>query len=183
MIFLATVIIALITGCATQVTEQPTETQRSSIKLGEFKKVILVKSAMPPELAEQGANIKAANKIDETLGLRIKGLFSNVSYATSDELKAMSFSQLSKGDTLVIKPNIKQIKFIGGAARFWAGAMAGSSVVVMDVTFNDAATSEIIGKTGTYRKAGAYSDVFGVASNRMLEDAAQDIMYYITANQ
>jgi hypothetical protein len=170
-------------GCATQVTEQPTITKRASINLGDFKKVVLVTSEMPPKYANQGANIKAANKIDEILNTRIRGFFENVTVVKTEDLGALSTSASQKGDMLVIKPYIKQVKFIGGAARFWAGAMAGSSVIIMDVTFEDAATGELIGQTGTYRKAGAYTDVLGISSNRMLDDAAQDIVVYISANR
>ena len=92
---------------------------------------------------------------------------------------------LSAGDNdkvLVIAPKIKQIKFIGGAARFWAGAMAGSFVVVMDVHFIDASTGELIVSPGFQRTAGAYSDAFGTASNRMLSDVAQDVAIYVQGN-
>jgi hypothetical protein len=170
-------------GCATQVTEQPTVTKRASINLGDFKKIVLVTSEMPPKYANQGANIKAANKIDEILNARISGMFENVAVVKTDGLDVLSAKASQKGDMLIIKPYIKQVKFIGGAARFWAGAMAGSSVIIMDVSFEDAATGDIIGKTGTYRKAGAYTDVLGISSNRMLDDAAQDILMYISANQ
>jgi hypothetical protein len=177
-----TLIVSLV-GCATQVTEQPTETKRASVKAGDFKKIILVASEIAPIYAEHGANIKAVNKIDEILATRITGSLDNVTVIKAEQLEESTISASQKGDILIIKPYVKQIKFIGGAARFWAGAMAGSSVVILDVILKDAATGEVIGKTGSYRRAGAYADPFGIGSNRMLEDAAQDIINYISANQ
>ena len=170
-------------GCATQVTEKPTTTKRASIKLGDFKQVVLVASEIAPTYAEHSANIKAVNKIDEILSVRLKGLSEGVAVIKADELEKWTTSASQKGDTLIIKPYVKQIKFIGGAARFWGGALAGSSVVIIDAILEDAATGEVVGKMGSYRKAGAYADPFGIGSNRMLEDAAQDIINYISANQ
>lgn len=170
-------------GCATQVTEKPTKTKRASINLSDFKQVVLVATEIAPTYADNGANIKAVNKIDELLNLRVSELFEDVAVVELDEVDKRTLAAAEKGDTLLIKPYVKQIKFIGGAARFWGGAMAGSSVVIIDAVFVDAATGEVIGKTGTYRKAGAYSDPFGIGSNRMLDDAAQDIINYIASNQ
>jgi hypothetical protein len=170
-------------GCSTQVTEKPTATKRASIKLGDFKQVVLVASKIAPTYAAHSANIKAVNKIDEILSVRVNSLFEGVAVIKADQLEKWTTTASQKGDTLIIKPYVKQIKFIGGAARFWGGAMAGSSVVIMDAIFEDAATGEVIGKMGTYRRAGAYADPFGIGSNRMLDDAAQDITNYISANQ
>lgn len=172
-----------IVGCATQVTEKPVEIKRSTVPFSEFKKVILVKSEIRKPYAGQAANIKAANKIDEILAGQIKSMFDQVEVVSYQEYEKNGISATTPKDTLVIRPIVKQIKFIGGAARFWAGAMAGSSVVIMDVNCIDAATKEIIGQAGYYRKAGAYSDPFGVGSNLMLNDIAIDISNYINNNK
>lgn len=183
LMFTSLICLVLLFGCATQVTEKPTETSRSSIALSSFSKVILVKSKIAAEYDGQGANLKAVKKVDEILGQRTKSLLSNVAIIEQNELATMDFSRVKSGETLIIEPYVKQVKFIGGAARFFAGAMAGSSVIIMDATFKDAADSSVIGKTGTYRRAGAYADPFGTGSNRMLSDAANDIANYIQVNR
>jgi hypothetical protein len=176
-----TIIAFLMAGCATQITEEPSKVTRATTNLSEFSRVILVKTEIAPTYADQGPNIKAVNKIDEILQQRIGGVLDNVEFKTRDELAAMKLSPNS--DVLVIKPYVKQIKFIGGAARFWAGAMAGSSVVIMDVSFERGQGGKYMSNPGFIRKAGAYTDAFGVASNRMLEDVAQDAINYISYNK
>ena len=166
-------------GCATQVTETPSPVTPSKARFGGFEKVILVRTAIAPTYGEHEANIKAVNKIDEVLASRINAILDNVEIKTADQLKAMN---LSDPDVLVIKPYVKQIKFIGGAARFWAGAMAGSSVVIMDVAF-ERGDGQKLSNPGYMRKAGAYSDAFGVASNRMLNDVVEDVANYVMANK
>lgn len=166
-------------GCATQVTEAPSPVTPPKVRFGEFKKVVLVRSAIAPAYAEHEANIKAVNKIDELFAGRINAILDNVDLKTADQLKAMN---LSDPNVLVIKPYVKQVKFIGGAARFWAGAMAGSSVVIMDVAF-ERGDGQKLSNPGYMRKAGAYSDGFGIASNRMLNDVVEDVANYVMANK
>lgn len=168
-------------GCATQVTEQPSKITRATTNFGDFSRVILVKAEIAPSYAGQGANIKAVNKIDEILALRLGGVLDNVEVKTRDEVAAMKLSP--DANVLVIKPYVKQIKFIGGAARFWAGAMAGSSVVIMDTSFERGQGGKVLANPGFMRKAGAYTDAFGVASNQMLEDVSQDVINYVIANR
>lgn len=168
-------------GCATQVTEQPSKVTRATTNLGEFDRVLLVNAEIAPTYAGQGPNIKAVNKIDEVLAQHIGGVLDNVEVTTLDEYEALKPS-LNK-DVLVIKPYVKQVKFIGGAARFFAGAMAGSSVVVMDVSFENGAGGEPLSNPGFMRTAGAYTDYMGVSSNRMLSDVAQDVTNYVIANK
>lgn len=168
-------------GCATQVVEKPSAVTRATTNLGEFDRVVLVKGEIAPTYAEHGANIKAVNKIDEILAQQLPGVLDNVEVRTLDEYKSMKSSL--GADALVIRPYVKQVKFIGGAARFWAGAMAGSSVVVMDVFFEKGTGGEPLSTPGFQRTAGAYTDMVGVASNRMLSDVAQDVVNYVIANK
>ncbi|HTF85667.1 MAG TPA: hypothetical protein VL987_13880 [Cellvibrio sp.] len=170
-------------GCATQITEQPSKVTRATVNLGEYKKVILVKSEIAKPYANQSANIKAVNKIDEVLASRLGAIFDEVEVKTAQEVAAMDFSAIEERDVLLIKPLVKQVKFIGGAARFWAGAMAGSSVVILDASFEEAKTGKQLSNPGFLRKAGAYTDAFGVASNAMLSDVAQDVANYAIANK
>lgn len=182
--FLAVIFsLLLVSGCATQITEEPSKITRSTVNFGEYKKVILVKSEIAKPYANQSANIKAVKKIDEVLAQRLAAIFDNVEVKTAEEVAAMDFSTGADRDVLLVKPLVKQIKFIGGAARFWAGAMAGSSVVILDTSFEEAKTGKQLSNPGFLRKAGAYTDAFGVASNAMLSDVAQDVANYVIANR
>ncbi|GLS25746.1 hypothetical protein [Marinibactrum halimedae] len=184
--YLKTVIMAVsvlfLASCATQIVETPSRVTPATVKLSTFKKVVLVDAELAPNYAGQGANEKAAKKINEHLQMKLSGIFSDLEVVSVEESKAKSYTQYSNNEVLVIKPYIKQIKFIGGAARFWAGAMAGSSVVIMDTAFLDGASKNQLSNPGFERSAGAYTDAFGIASNRMLEDVAYDVVNYVNSN-
>jgi hypothetical protein len=90
------------------------------------------------------------------------------------------FSRTTKR-TLQITPHIKEIKFISGGARFWVGAMAGSSAVLMQATLRDSSNGEIIADPEFYRSAmGAF---IGIADNKMLGEIAQDVVNYCSYNR
>lgn len=86
--------------------------------------------------------------------------------------------------TLKIEPTIRHIKFIGGAARFWVGAGAGGSAVLMTVKFTDAATGEVIAEPEFYQHSnkfgGAYS--FGATDKNMLVRETELIADYLRTN-
>lgn len=72
--------------------------------------------------------------------------------------------------TLVIEPSIEKIRFISGGARFWAGAMAGSSRVLVRMKLVDQATGAVVAEPEFYQHAkgmaGAWT--FGAADKSML---------------
>src|SRR5262245_490678 len=51
---------------------------------------------------------------------------------------------------LKIEPTIRHVKFISGKARFWAGAFAGGTAVLVTVKLSDAATGEVIAEPEFY---------------------------------
>ena len=165
-----------IVGCATQVTETPTTAIKAKQPLSNYPVILLSNAVIKAPYAGQGANEKAVKKVNEVMLQRLQGLFENVQRTTD--------ANANTSNALLIKPLVKQVKFIGGGARFFAGAAAGSSVIVMDVEFIDANTGDVVARTGTYRKANAYAGswTIGAADNQMLKDAAQDIVDFARAN-
>ena len=175
-------LLALVTsGCATKITETPSPVTPTKVKLGSYSKVILVQSEIAPTYAKNAENIKAANKIDSELKQSMNTIFPSLEVKSPAEAKKMIATPDTK--VLVIKPYIKQIKFIGVGARIMVGAMAGSSVVIMDVTYIDGSNGEKLSNPGFMRQAGAYSDAFGVASNSMLSEIARDVLLYTASNK
>lgn len=171
---------ALFAGCATQVTEQPNPVAPATKRLGSFDRTVLIRAEISPPYDGQGANIKAVNKIDEILERDLAPAVNAMEVVSQDEVDALN---VDNSNTLLIQPIVKQVKFISGGVRFFAGAFAGSSVVVMDVQFTDAATGDIVAEPGFFRKAGAYGDGFGIGDNRMLSDVATDVVNYVMANR
>jgi hypothetical protein len=107
-------------------------------------------------------------------------IFPNIKRVEQDN----DFSE-TKERTLQITPYIKEIKFVGGGARFWVSAMAGSSAVLMPATLRDSSNGEIIADPEFYRSSGAFAGAgtIGATDNRMLEDIAQDIVKYCGFNK
>ena len=86
--------------------------------------------------------------------------------------------------TLVITPVITEIKFINGAARFWAGAFAGSSAAIMKVQIVEKETGRTIAAPIFYARAAAMGGAwtFGATDNLMLTRIAGRLTDYLANN-
>lgn len=75
-----------------------------------------------------------------------------------------------KGATLVIEPRIRELKFVSGANRVFAGAMAGSSAVRITAKLYDKSSGAVIAEPEFYQRASAWSGSFtyGAQDNDML---------------
>ena len=86
--------------------------------------------------------------------------------------------------TLVIEPRIEKIRFISGGARFWAGAFAGSSRILVKMKLTDRDTGQVIAEPEFYQHAegmaGAWT--FGAADNSMLVRSASLALDYLKDN-
>ena len=86
--------------------------------------------------------------------------------------------------TLVIEPRIDKIRFISGGKRFWAGAFAGSSQLLVKLKLTDAATGAVVAEPEFYQHAkgmaGAWT--FGAADNTMLVRTASLARDYLQGN-
>lgn len=163
-------------GCATTIRKPAMAPAPTEVKLSTFKQYTVKPVVLAPAFAENAANQKACAKINGEL-------MSKLDMALSGLAKVDAAADQGK-KTLVIEPVIEEIKFIGGFARFMVGAMAGSSAVLMKVSFVDSATGEEIAAPEFYRAAssmgGGYS--MGATDNLMLEQIAQDAADYAKMN-
>jgi len=140
-------VLGLAQGCATRLSRPSCSPQPPKVKFLTFETVTLKHVEIEPKFASSGANKKAAKKIDEVLFTELRWVFNDL----RDE------SETPAQEGLLIEPLIEEIKFIGGGARFMIGAMAGSSAVLMKVTFRDVATGEVIAAPEFYQQAGAWA--------------------------
>jgi len=161
-------------GCATNLTKPACDPKPASCKMTTFQAVQLEPVTISPKFAASDANQKAAVKIDEHMFKKIKMVIPCVQAADGT----------AGAGTLLITPLIKEIKFIGGFARFMVGGMAGSSAVLMKVTFSDAGTGDVIAEPEFYcdasSMAGGYS--MGRSDNLMLDEIADEVADYIRLN-
>lgn len=93
-------------------------------------------------------------------------------------------SRKQGGRTLNIEPRVTELKFVSGGKRFFAGAFAGSSAVVMHVRLTDADTGELIGDPEFYQRAAASGGAWSIGGtdNGMLVRIATAAQQYMTRN-
>lgn len=175
MLLLPVIALLFTSGCATNLTKPAGVPGPSKVRLSEFENVEMKAVGISQKFASSGANKKALKKIDEVLFNGMRSVFPK--YKRIEQ--GNSFSKTTKR-TLQITPHIKEIKFVSGGARFWAGSMAGSSAVLIQATLRDSSSGEIIANPEFYRDA---MGVFGVADNKMLDFIAQDIVNYCSYNK
>lgn len=86
--------------------------------------------------------------------------------------------------TLKIEPTIRHVKFVSGKARFWAGAFAGGTAVLMTVKLSDAASGEVIAEPEFYQHANAMGAAysFGATDKAMLIRVTDLVTNYLKAN-
>jgi len=157
-------------ACTTEIYAPAANNPPPSTALQTFGHFQLKPVQLNPQFAEHGYNQSARAAIDRNLQMLLVAQF--------------QVWDREGGRTLLIEPYIEQIKFIGGAARFWAGWMAGSSAVVMRVTYRDADTQEVIATPVFYQHANAFGGAasFGATDNDMLKREAELIAEYTRIN-
>jgi hypothetical protein len=95
-----------------------------------------------------------------------------------------SASLLARDRTLIIEPTLQQLRIVSGGARFWAGAMAGDSIIDLDLKLVDLTSGERIGQARVMRGSGAMAGGWSVgATDRNLLDYIVDICHeYLVHN-
>jgi hypothetical protein len=157
-------------GCTTEIYAPAAQNPPPSEPFRNFGQFQLQPVTLNPSLAEHGYNQSATASINRSLQQSLGTLL-----AAWDK---------GEGRTLIVDPYIDEIKFVGGAARFWAGAMAGSSAVVMRVTYKDAATGAVVAEPVFYQHAHAMGGAwtFGGSDNAMLSRLAELVTTYTRNN-
>ena len=140
-----------------------------------FDRFELAKATVDAPYAGQPANERALLDLQADIDKRIPSWISekNARPAKSDPPRV-----------LLIEPRIEKVRFIGTGARLWAGALAGTSRVLLKVRISDKATGALIAEPEFYQhaagNAGAWS--FGATDKAMLERAASLVADYLQTN-
>lgn len=172
--------ILIFSGCATHISKPAKAPTTAKVRFSEFYNIEMKATGISEAFASSEANQRALKKIDAHLFDGIKTVFPTLKRIEDGN----DFSKTNVR-TLQITPVVKEIKFISGGARFMVGAMAGSSAVLMQATFRDGSTGEVIADPEFYRVANAYAGGWsiGVTDNKMLEEIARDVVYYSSLNK
>jgi hypothetical protein len=85
---------------------------------------------------------------------------------------------------LVIEPHIENLHKPSGANRFFAGAMAGNSRILLKVKITEQPSGKVVAEPEFYRHANAVAGAWtmGAHDNAMLEKVAALLASYLSAN-
>jgi hypothetical protein len=161
-------------GCVTHIKTDVLQNPPPAEKFANFSRFELSNIALVPPYAGQEANEKALVKIQQNLSLR-----------TTPMLEGWSREKAGAAPrTLLIEPTVTEIKFINATSRVWAGALAGSSAVILRVKITEKESGRVVAEPHFYARAAAYSGAFsiGAADNAMLIRVANRVADYLQAN-
>ena len=113
----------------------------------------------PMQMADGVANDSAKAAVAKDLERRVQERVDPLFARWNAERTAASSSK-----TLIVQPRITQLRVIGGATRFFAGAFAGDSSIAMDLELRDAATGTVVAKPTITRNANAFAGAYSVGS-------------------
>jgi hypothetical protein len=168
---LSVLALVLTTGCASNVKASRTDNPPPKEAYSKFGRIELKPAVLAPEFQGQSANEKSLVKINANLEKR-----------TAEHIKRWN-SRASNGRTLILEPVVVDIRYIGVAARIFAGPLAGSSGVVIKMKASDAQTGQVIDNPEFYQRASAGAGfAVGVADNLMLTRVGELVGDYIIRN-
>lgn len=134
-----------------------------SVALSAYGKFELKPMVMSDAVQREAGKVQAAQQLDATVRARLEPLLAE-------------WGNGRGGKTLVIQPRVESIRIIGGANRFFAGALAGDSHIDMDLELKDAATGAVIAKPRVTRSSNAMAGGWSIgATDRNLPNYMAEI--------
>src|SRR2546421_5950840 len=156
------VAIAVLAGCASDparrekiVKEHSATLPPPTASLSSYGKFELKSMALGDAVAKDEAKAAVAKDLDTRIQERMRPLFAQWGAETAGA---------SSAKTLVVQPRIINLRVIGGATRFFAGALAGDSSITMDLELRDAATGALVANPTIVRNANAFAGGYSVGS-------------------
>jgi hypothetical protein len=158
----------LVSGCATKIKASTAHNPAPAEAFSTYGRIVLKPvSYAPGYRGDPGALAKIAGNLDKNLG---------------ESVQQWNRAR-DNGRTLTIEPVVEEMSFKSSTKRVFLGPLAGSSGVLMRVTFRDQA-GKVIAKPEFFQRAGAMSGGFtlGVQDNLMLTRVSKLASDYIIAN-
>ncbi len=166
ILLLLVVATVVLSGCVTNIKPTVTTNPPPTKPLKAFANFEVRPMTADATVKEPEARVKIQQNLDQKLGALVAEW------------------NRGEGATLVIEPRVRELKFVGGAGRFWGGSLAGSSAVRMTVTLTDKASGQVIAEPEFFQRAaamgGAYS--FGGTDNAMLVRISSVVDEYLRRN-
>jgi len=98
------------------------------------------------------------------------------------EVDAVSGNVAGSAGTLIVNAKITEMRIVSGAARFWGGAMAGSSGVELELRLVDSVSKKVVReeKLSSWNNAWGAAWTGGSTDNSLLSDMGKITAQYIT---
>jgi len=160
--------VGLLQGCATSIKASSTQNPPPALAFSAYSRIVLKPAVFAPGYQGSGAGLAKINEnMRKDLG----------PYAERWNGRA------ANGSVLTIEPVVEEMSFKRVATRLFLGPLAGSSGVLMRVTFRDN-TGRVIATPQFFQRTGAFSGGFtiGVQDNLMLTRVANLASNYVVAN-
>jgi hypothetical protein len=144
-------------------------------KLSAFTRIELSSIQMGAPYAGKGSNDKALAVMQKEFTDKMSAPIA--AWKTAGEKNA-------NARTLVIEPKVEEIRYVSGAARFWAGGLPGDSFLLVSLKLTEKETGKVIATAMFYAKAdrrGAGWTVGGT-DRAMLGRTATNMAAYLTGN-
>ncbi len=180
MRILAVLCLLLIAGCAAnpekvqQVAEaEASRLQAPSTALSNFSNYQLMPMSFDSEIEADKGKMREAKEFEENLRAKILPLLEDwAARSTGGEGK------------LLVEPQLKGLRIVGGGARFWVGALAGDSHIDMDLKLVNDQNGETVGDVRIYRTADSMTGGWSVGkSDQNLDEYVASIVHqYLTDN-
>lgn len=145
-----------------------------AVQLDQYQRFDLKPVELAPAYADHPANRKALGALQENVDQRLgQWTAQRNAQAAADGAR-----------TLRLEPVVEKVRFISGGKRFWAGAFAGSSQILLKLRLVDAASGEVVAEPEFYQHARGMAGAWtvGGADNAMLARVASLAQDYVTAN-
>ena len=145
-----------------------------TLSLDNFHRFEMAPIVMSAPFAGQKGNEVAKERLQANLDLRANPLLA--------EWNAKPAGDAPR--TLKIQPSIRYIRFITGGKRFFAGAFAGGSSILINVNMVDAASGEVIASPEFYQHANALGAAwsYGATDKTMLIRISTMVTEYLRNN-
>jgi len=169
-------VVLILGGCATHISTDVTQNPPPAQKLSDFNHFELEPVILAPAYQASDANHQAMAKIQQNLLERMNPVLAKWNQS-GDQAGGPR-------RTLLIEPEIEEIKFLNATVRVWTGALSGSSAVLMHVRLMDKDNGREIAAPVFYARAAAMSGAwtFGVMDNMMLVRITDTVSAYLQNN-
>jgi uncharacterized protein YceK len=143
--------------------------------LSTFSDFELKPMTLADAVAKNRGKRTVAGQLESRLRERVQSLL--------DEWKADK-SSTRTGGTLVIQPQLQDLRIISGGARFWGGSMAGGSYITMTLQLIDGKTGTIIASPIISRSSNAVAGTWtmGAMDRNLLNWAVEIARQYLVEN-